>query len=352
MTKTNLKDLYKNIVNDRVSDQGGEKTLLIDGTNMFIRVFTAVPSLNDNGEHVGGLLGFLRSLRFLISQFQPTRAIIIFDEKGGSARRKKLFPGYKAGRATKIKTFNRFDEFKNLEDEQQSMVKQFRRIIEYLNILPIYVLSISGVEADDTIAWIIKNKCVNHKSVIVSSDKDFFQLITEHVTVYNPVQKKLYDADGIKERFGIIPENMITYRTLDGDASDDIPGVKGVGLSTLIKTFPELVNTEFTVDDLLLKSKIEVDNKSKKKIFKTILDSEDRINLNFRLMQLDDVDISGEAKLKIHDSLEGGVTRLNRLKFRKMLVEDRLHLQIKDPDQWLNTAFTKIEIHATNRLNQ
>jgi len=343
-TKT-LLNKYENLLNV-TEDNGGRKTLIIDGTNMFIRVFSACPVLNDNGEHVGGIVGFLNSLRFLLKTFQPSRCIMVFDERGGSTRRKKIFPGYKAGRSTKIKTFNRFSEFKNAEDEERSMKYQFSRIIEYLNILPIYVLSITGIEADDTIAYIAKNECSDEKLVIVSTDKDFMQLIDDKVTVYNPTQKKLYDVKSIIERFGIIPENMITYRTLDGDASDCIPGVKGVGIKTIIKEFPKIKVEPFTVDDLIAEAKLHIKNNSKKKLFKTIVESVDLIDLNFKLMQLDDVDIAGEAKLKIHRVLSNRINKINRLAFRRMLVEDRIHFNIKDPDAWLSQGFTKIEFNA------
>lgn len=345
--KPTLLSKYENLLNKGTDDSESRKTLIIDGTNMFIRVFSAVPVLNDNGDHVGGIIGFLNSLRFLLKTHQPTRCIITFDEKGGSSRRKKLYSGYKAGRATKVKTFNRFDEFKNVEDEERSMRYQFSRIIQYLDNLPIYVLSISGIEADDTIAYIAKTECNNDdKVVIVSTDKDFMQLINEKLSVYNPTQKKLYDVDAIVERFGILPENMLTYRTLDGDASDEISGVKGVGIKTIIKEFPKIKNELFTIDSLLAEAKLHIKNNSKKKVFQSIIDSEDQINLNFKLMQLDDVDIHGDAKLKISRVVNSKINRINRLTFRKMLVEDRIHFIIKDPDTWLSQGFQKIEFNA------
>ena len=139
---------------------------------------------------------------------------------------------------------------------------------------------------------------------------------------------------------------MITYRTLDGDDSDEIPGVKGVGIKTIIKEFPKIQNEIFTIDDLLAETKKHVLNCSKKKVFQNIIDAIPQIELNFKLMQLDDVDISGEAKLKINKIINSKINGINRLQFRKLLIGDRLHFTIKDPDTWLSQGFNKIDINA------
>ena len=106
-----------------------DKVLIIDGLNTFIRCFSAIPTLNDDGAHVGGIVGFLRSIGYAIRTIRPTRTVIVFDGKGGSNRRKKLFPEYKAGRKMS-KRLNRAYDFNTKEDEQQSMVMQLTRVID------------------------------------------------------------------------------------------------------------------------------------------------------------------------------------------------------------------------------
>ena len=104
MMKNRYQDIFRQIEKDREQGQGSNKNshlLIIDGLNTFIRVFSAVPALNDDGMHIGGVTGFLRSIAASIRQHKPTRCIVIFDGKGGSARRKKLYPNYKANRANK-----------------------------------------------------------------------------------------------------------------------------------------------------------------------------------------------------------------------------------------------------------
>ena len=113
---------------DEIKKKGGsldggepnDKVLIIDGLNTFIRVFSVIPTTNDDGIHVGGIVGFLKSVGYAIKMLAPTRTIIVFDGKGGSNRRRKLYPEYKAKRTTKIR-LNRVNEFENIDDERHSM---------------------------------------------------------------------------------------------------------------------------------------------------------------------------------------------------------------------------------------
>ena len=105
-----------------------DKVLIIDGLNTFIRVFSVIPTTNDDGIHVGGIVGFLRSIGYTINMFRPTRVIIVFDGKGGSTRRRKLYPEYKAKRKTKYRV-NRAYDFASPEDEKQNMIMQLQRIV-------------------------------------------------------------------------------------------------------------------------------------------------------------------------------------------------------------------------------
>jgi len=104
------KSKYLSILNE-IKEQGGselgdnpnENVLIIDGLNTFIRVFSVIPTTNDDGTHIGGIVGFLKSIGYTINMFRPTRCIIVFDGKGGSSRRRKLYPEYKAKRKTNIR---------------------------------------------------------------------------------------------------------------------------------------------------------------------------------------------------------------------------------------------------------
>ena len=124
---------------DEIKKSGGEidsgkpndSVLLIDGMNTFIRVFSAIPTTNEDGVHVGGIVGFLRSLAFAINMIRPTRTIVVFDGKGGSNRRRKIFPQYKMGRKMSYR-LNRANNYLTREEEQKMMIRQLNRVVEYL----------------------------------------------------------------------------------------------------------------------------------------------------------------------------------------------------------------------------
>lgn len=319
--------------------------LIIDGTNTFIRVFSNVPSLNDNGDHVGGVVGFLRSIGALIRKELPTKCIVVFDGVGGSQRRRKIYPEYKANRKNTTR-FNRHDEFRDLIDEQKSMKAQFSRIIQYLDTLPISVVVVDNIEADDSVAYLIEHfRQFNSKITICSSDRDFLQLVTDDVTVWSPIKKLSYTRQLIEKEFGFLSKNYLIYRTLIGDASDNIPGVNGIGLKTMLKRYPEFINSELSVDEFIEITKLKAIEFPKVKIYSTIMESTEKIKLNYQLMQLRVTDISAHAKLNILNKIRDDVT-LDKKKFLEMFFEDGLNSMIKDPHTWLHNSYNRLEIYG------
>ena len=214
---------------DEIKKSGGEvdnekpndSVLLIDGMNLFIRVFSAIPTTNEDGVHVGGIVGFLRSLAFNINMIRPTRTIIVFDGKGGSNRRRKIFPQYKMGRKMSHR-LNRTHDFLTREEEKKMMVFQLNRIVQYLECLPLTIINMDNIEADDVIGYCSKH-VFKDKVTIMSTDKDFLQLIDDRIQVYSPTKKLMYNQERVLEEYGIHPKNFLLFRVLDGDKSDSIP---------------------------------------------------------------------------------------------------------------------------------
>ena len=232
---------------DEIKKKGGsldggepnDKVLIIDGLNTFIRVFSVIPTTNDDGIHIGGIVGFLRSIGYVINMIRPTRVIIAFDGKGGSNRRRKIYPEYKQNRKTKYRV-NRSNSFASQDDEKMNMIMQIQRVVEYLDTLPVTVLSYDNIEADDTIGYICRQVLTDSQITIMSTDKDFLQLANGRIKIWSPTKKKMYDEDKVLDEYGISSHNYIWYRVLDGDKSDNISGVRGLGLKTIQKKLPFL----------------------------------------------------------------------------------------------------------------
>ena len=333
-------DRYLSILN-QIKKHGGkidggepnDKILVIDGLNTFIRVFSVIPTLNDDGIHIGGIVGFLKSVGYAIKMLRPTRCIIVFDGKGGSTRRRKVYSEYKNRRKTKIR-LNRANEYSSVEDEHQSMLLQLQRGVEYLENLPLTLLSIDNIEADDTIAYITEQVLPKNKIVIMSTDKDFLQLVDERVSVWSPTKKKIYTPKEVYDDFGVNSKNLILARIIDGDKSDNIPGIKGYGMKTILKKIHILSENDIVSYETFIKflddNKLDLDK--------------DVLLRNYYLMQLHEVDISSSAKLKIQNRVNESIPTLVKFKFQKMFLEDKLYTALPNLNSWLATTF--------NRLNQ
>ena len=227
-----------------------DRVLVLDGLNLFFRNFAMLNMVNPDGVHVGGLGGFLRSLGALIRQIQPTSVYVVFDGAGSSTNRKNLLPEYKSGR--NISRITNWEIFDDLDDEHNSKIDQIVRLIQYLKLLPVKTVAIDKVEADDIISVLSKKleEKYNSNVFIVSSDKDFIQIVTDKTIVYRPMEKEYYTKNTVQEKFGVLTENFILQKTLLGDNSDKVPGVKGLGPKKLAKLFPELGEKPITLDDI------------------------------------------------------------------------------------------------------
>ena len=345
-----MKELYKNILESvetertqNIDKHKNSRVLIIDGLNTFIRCWSSIPTMNDNGEHVGGATGVLKSIGFAIRTIKPPRVVVVFDGKGGSNTRKKKFGGYKAQRdSNKLRVNRQYADMMNDEDERESMKRQYTWLMELLHGLPLTTMIYDGVEADDIMAYIPTQILKEgEQAVLMSTDKDFLQLVDDNTIVWSPTKKKIYNKKVVKEEFGIESKNLLLYRVLDGDKSDNIPGVYGCGIKTVIKRFPELTeDTKLSVDDLLtLSEQKKEETKGKIKLYNDILEAKKQILLNRELMQLDDVDISGIIKMQCLDRFNEPVKPLNKMDFMKILLKYKVVNNFGDINDWLKTTF-------------
>ena len=171
------------------------RVLIIDSLNSFLRAFTVIRHVNQSGNHIGGLTGFLRSLSYAMNLVKPTRVICVFDGHGGSTNKRYLYPEYKANRG--INRVTNWDMFESQQEESESITNQIVRLVEYLKCLPVDLISIDKIEADDVIGQITKQ--LDNKVWIVSSDRDYLQLVSDRVTVFSPTKKKFYEPKLVLE---------------------------------------------------------------------------------------------------------------------------------------------------------
>ena len=295
--------------------------------------------MNDDGEHVAGVTCPLRSIGLAIKTVKPTRVIVVFDGKGGSKSRKKVYDGYKAGREkNKLRVNRQYQDMMNDEDERESMKRQYVWLFELLHNLPVTTMMYDGVEADDVMAYITTNVLgENEQAVLMSTDKDFLQLVNHKTLVWSPTKKKLYNTEIIKEEWGIESKNLLLYRMLDGDVSDGIPGIKGCGLKTVINRIPEITeDTKLSLDEFL---EIVESKRGKIKLYDTIVESREQLEMNHRLMQLEDVEISGNTKMNVLERFDEPTNPLNRMDFFKVCLKYKVLNNFGNVDNWLRTTF-------------
>jgi DNA polymerase-1 len=311
-----------------------DHVLIVDSMNTFIRSFAMLQSMNPQGHHTGGLVGFLRSLGFLMRTIDPTRIICVFDGQASSASRKNINSDYKANR--NIKRITNWELFDDKEDEYASMTMQMHRLVEYLQCLPITLISIDKVEADDTISYLAQKFGANGKKVtIVSSDKDFLQVVDENIEVYSPIKKKTYGKKEVQEELGMIPENYLIMKALLGDNSDNLTGIKGLGPKTLIKEFPGLVGDPlFELSDI---HKICNEKLQTKKIFAQILYDWEKVKTNYELMNLLEPRLGDYEIVHILDKMKEPIPSLQAVTFLNMLEADQIEALNKNVEGWLET---------------
>jgi 5'-3' exonuclease len=339
------KELFKLL--DDIQEQGEEpqlklndRVLLIDGLNLFFRNFAMMNMVNPEGVHIGGLGGSLRSLGVLIRNLQPTSVYMVFDGAGSSANRKNLLPEYKSGR--NITRVTNWDVFENIDEEHDSKIDQIVRLIQYLKLLPVKTTLIDKVEADDVIAVLSEKLVEKYDSTvfIVSSDKDFVQLVTDKIILYRPMEKEYYTPNVVFEKFGVLSKNFILYKTLLGDNSDKVPGIKGLGIKGLFKLFPELATQELTLDDIF---DISARKFKDHVVYSRIVQDQARIENNYKIMDLSKPMIDDREIQFLEDLMDEELPDLEMDLFMQLYNEDQLGGMIRNLEIWIKDNFSQFK---------
>jgi DNA polymerase-1 len=342
--KKSLEQFLEHAVDTTTQDYNG-KVLFIDGMNLYIRCFAATPAMNEDGDHIGGITGFMLSMAAAIRLHRPSRVVIVFDGKGGSQRRRELFKEYKENRKTMVK-LNRTYDFNTIDQEHDSRKWQLLKLVEMIKCLPIIVMAPENIEADDAIAYltaIVKDR--NGKSVILSTDKDFLQLVDEHTSVWNPIKKRMYNPVSVTVDYGFHPNNFLLYRAITGDTSDNINGVLGIKEKTLIKHFPELaLEDKKDITFLFESAQQQIDAKGKKspKILHTLLDNRAIIERNIKLMSLANPSMSGASKMNVLEQFDSPHPKLDIAHLTKLAIDGKFVSAFGDIHRWVMLSFVSL----------
>lgn len=344
MAKNKLLELLNDMDEEEdIPSSPHDRILFVDGLNLFFRNFAMMNMVNEEGIHIGGLGGFLRSLGTLINVIEPTSVYIIFDGENSTMNRKNILQEYKEGRH--ITRITNWDIFEDVEEEHESKLNQLTRLIDYLKCLPVKTLALDKVEADDIIAYLSKsitNTKKESKAFIVSSDKDFIQLVTNKICVYRPMEKVFYTPSKVLDTFGVIPENFLLYKVLMGDASDKLQGIKGLGPTKFKKYFSDLKEKPFSFEEL-----IEYSGKRHKDhiLYSKVVFEENDLKKKYQVMDLHNPMLDDVEKKYLEDQIDLPPPKLNSKLFLQLYKEDGLRHLIKNLEFWVNNQFESLNKH-------
>ena len=295
------------------------RILIVDALNAFFRAYIVNPTLSPNGQPIGGVVGFLKILQKLCKETKPDLVVVCWDGAGGSRKRKAMNSNYKEGR-TPIR-LNRDVRILSDNDELQNKIWQQTRVIEYLNELPIIQLMYPEIEADDLVSFVCSLPSLsNSQKVIVSSDKDYIQILDKNVVLYRPIQEEVLNVKKVVEDYNIHPTNFALARAIAGDKSDNLAGVEGVGLATVAKRIPMLAESNsYSIDDVVDYCR---EQGNKIKVYENILNNIQLVRDNYKIMQLYSPQVSIQTKVEIEQIFNTFQPQTNLFNFKKMMVQD------------------------------
>jgi 5'-3' exonuclease len=329
------------------------KTLLVDGNNLLKIGFHGVRDFFNKGEHVGGTWHFLNTLRRFLEESNYNKVVVFWDSETGSSQRRLIYPKYKLNRKQKDE-----EDFK-----EQSFITQKNRVKQYLEEMFVRQLEVEQSEADDLIAYYCQISEDEDKTIF-SSDRDLTQLISEKVTIYSPQQKRYYkNGDGIKMDASEIPHyNVMTYKILTGDSSDNIDGIFYLGEKTFLKLFPEILDTELKYTDILTKAESLLSEQKGNVALQNLLSGktkegifgEEFFTINEKLVDLANPLISDDGKelvrLYYSESLDPDGRGYRNL-IRMMMDDGFFKFLPKGDDAWVNFLKPFLKLSRKEKTN-
>jgi DNA polymerase I len=312
------------------------KALLIDGNNLMKIGFHGVKGYFNGVDHVGGIWHFLNTTRRFIEQENFNKVIVFWDGITSSSQRRLYYPNYKLNRKAPSE-----------EILEESFNKQKLRVKQYLEEMFVRQIEFENSEADDLIAYYCQISKDEQKTIF-SGDRDLTQLISDDVTIYSPNTKKYYKkGDKIKLKEIEIPHyNVKTFKILSGDKSDNINGIYYFGEKTFVKLFPEILETEVSFTDILIKGEELLKEQKENTVLKNLLTGKTKEGIfgdeffvvNKKIVDLSEPLISDEGKELVEsyysESLDPDGRGYKNL--IRMMMEDGLFKYLpKNDDAWV-----------------
>jgi 5'-3' exonuclease len=314
------------------------KTLIVDGNNLLKIGFHGVKDFYNNGEHIGGTWHFLNTIRKFLEETNFNKVMVFWDSDTNSSQRKLIYPKYKMNRKSSP----------NDEEKTDSFNKQKTRVKQYLEEMFIRQLEVENSEADDLIAYYCQIS-LDEEKTIFSSDKDLTQLISEKVLIYSPNLKSYYRfGDNIKFKDCSIPHyNVMTFKILAGDTSDNIDGISLMGEKTLIKFFPEILDLKTSLTDILTKGELLLKEQKTNVVLGNLLSGktkegimgDDFFKINKKLVDLSEPLIDEEGKEMVREYYSESMDPDGRghRNLIKMMMDDGFFKYLpKGDDSWVN----------------
>jgi 5'-3' exonuclease len=310
--------------------------LLVDGDNLLTIGFYGVKNYFYKGEHIGGIYHFLNVLRRSFENYRLDKIVVFWDGEDGAVTRRKMYHKYKENRRQRLRT----------DKEKESYTRQRRRIQQYLEELYVRQGEFQYCETDDCIAYYSQNSQEN--TIVYSSDGDLTQLVSERTKVYNPSHRLLYEMDDkiLYEHEEIHIQNVKIVKMICGDRSDNIAGIKNMGIKKFLSLFPELRERPITIQEVIDKSnKMFEEDKNNKTVANLLTGvtkygvfGEEFFSLNESIVSLDQPFLTDEARetitALINEELDPeGRSYKNTM---KMMMEDGLFTVLpKSDDAWI-----------------
>jgi len=291
-------------------------TLVLDCMNIFIRCYAANPKMSAQGFHVGGVVGFLKTLRGVCNKFSPGQIVAVW-EGGGSSRRRSIYSEYKRGK--KPKRMNRFYE-DDIPDSEKNKNFQIATLISLLKHLPICQVYVSDCECDDVIGYLCQYTLKDKQKMIISSDQDYYQLLNQNTQIYRLGKKEIVSAEDVLDLTGVTASNYCLAKCLVGDSSDNIKGIKGAGFKSVSKRFPDLASEkECNLNEILKTASEKYDEKIK--LYREVADNFDIVKRNWRLIYLNTKNLAANQMSQINHIIDTFEVRRNKISLMRGLIK-------------------------------